>query len=207
MRASRTLGSSAIGFTIGEERAQLERRPESTVGQPRRDPILAAIDDPAGDDVPRRSTFSLRAGDAALPLPRHELPASTGARSQVVPAGKEAAAIDHDNVAARIVGAGLERTSNTHRERLIEHGFRFGKQIPLELRDGVSHHVKKKITFLQDQGLKIIFPTLNAGGRQLETADCAAQDRRRGLPANRWTSASSDFDSRSGVYHFNRVSC
>src|SRR5262249_31791113 len=109
-----------------KQRAQLARWTETAVRQPWRNPVSAAIDDPAGDDIPRRSALALGASDAALTLPRHQLPtAAARARTRIVLARNEAAAVKRDHIAALVFGAGLIGTFHAHRQGLIDRSLHF----------------------------------------------------------------------------------
>src|SRR5262249_32190346 len=114
MRASSISGLSAITMVLLEQRAKLERRTKTAVRQPRRNPIGAPIDDPAGDDIPRRAALPLGAGNATLPLLGHELPTVTRTFAGIIASRNEAATVERDHVAALVFSVGLVSAANTH---------------------------------------------------------------------------------------------
>src|SRR5215831_1917366 len=121
-----------------EQLAQIERRPESAIAQAWSDSIDRTIDDPAGDDVARRPTLSLGAGDATLALLGHKLPSGAWTRAWIVLARNEGAPVDRDHVAARIADAGLIGTTDAHRQRVVKHGLRFVEDLTMEPGDDLS---------------------------------------------------------------------
>src|SRR5262249_51201575 len=100
----------------------------------------------------------------------HKLPIGTWTWTWFVAPCDECTAIERDHVAPRVSGAGLERTADFCRQRLVEHRFHFVTSITLKPGDGLSHHTENKIAFFHEEGLKIFFPPRRAGVRELEAA-------------------------------------
>src|SRR5262249_56131648 len=98
-------------------------------------------------------------------LVRDEVAIGSRTRDRRITSWEEAAAIEHNNITTHILSAGLIGTADAHCQRLVEHGLCFVGNLTVKLGDGLSHYTKKKITFLHDEGLEVIFPTLHAGGR------------------------------------------
>src|SRR6516164_7437951 len=133
MRASRTSGLSAIALTIDEERAQLERGAESAVGHPRGHPVRRPIDDPTGNDGPRRSTPTLGAGDAALTLLCEKLPARTRTRPRRITPRNERGTTTGYNIERGITLSRIEGAANSLRQSFFDGGF-------AQVNDLVAHH-------------------------------------------------------------------